>query len=134
MIDIESKVFSSIATALRAQFSGIYVYGEYVKSPSSFPCVSFVEMDNYPVVQTQDSTNLENHANVLYEVNIYSNKKSGKKTECRTIAAFVDSEMQKLGFTRLMLNPIPNVDDATIYRMVGRYKAVVSKNEEIYRR
>ena len=30
--------------------------------------------------------------------------------------------------------PIPNLEDATIYRMVGRYTAVVSTDKEIYRR
>jgi len=30
--------------------------------------------------------------------------------------------------------PIPNIEDATIYRMVGRYTAVVSTDKVIYRR
>lgn len=33
-----------------------------------------------------------------------------------------------------MLEPIDNFNDTTIYRMVGRYVAVVSKEEVIYRR
>ena len=77
---------------------------------------------------------MENHVSVLYEVNIYSNKKVGKKAECREIAALIDERMLALGFTRKMLQPIPNLDDATIYRMVGRYSAIVSKNKVIYRR
>ena len=57
-----------------------------------------------------------------------------KKAECKEIAAFIDSKMSALGFTRIMLTPIPNMDDATIYRMTGRYKALISKNNEIFRR
>ena len=70
----------------------------------------------------------------MFELNVYSNKTKGKKAECKAIAALVDSELARLGFTRTMLNPIPNMDDATIYRMLGRYTAKVSKENVIYRR
>jgi hypothetical protein len=68
------------------------------------------------------------------ELNVYSNKNKGKKAECKAIAALIDSELARLGFTRTMLNPIPNMDSATIYRMIGRYTAKVSKENVIYRR
>lgn len=134
MIDIESQVFTRIATRLRETFDGIYVTGEYVKTPSSFPAVSLVEMDNAPLVRTQTTDSVENHAVLMYELNVYSNKAVGKKTESRMIAGVVDEEMAAMGFTRIMLNPIPNMDDATIYRITGRYRAVVSKDHTITRR
>jgi hypothetical protein len=133
MIDIESEVFTTIATELRSQFTGINVYGEDVRSPSSFPCVSIVEADNYTVRRTQDSGSNENHANLMYEVNVYSNKTSGKKTECKEIFAVIDEIMLGLGFTRSNKNPV-TMDEATIYRIVGRYVAIVSTNQTIYRR
>ena len=108
--------------------------GEYVKSPPSFPAVSFVEMDNSVYASTQTGVGVENHASLMYEVNVYSNKTKGKKSECREIIALIDEEMANLGFTRIMLQPIPNMDDATIYRITARYKAVVSKDKTIYRR
>ena len=71
---------------------------------------------------------------VTYEVNVYSNKTSGKKAECKALAAFIDERLLELNFTRTMLEPVPNQDEATIYRMLGRYRAVISKNKTIYRR
>lgn len=133
MVDIENEVFTTIATELRSQFTGINVYGEDVRSPSSFPCVSIVEADNYTLRRTQDSGSNENHANVMYEVNVYSNKTSGKKTECKEIFAVIDEIMLGLGFTRSNKNPV-TMDEATIYRIVGRYVAIVSTNQTIYRR
>lgn len=133
MIDIENEVFTTIATELRSQFTGINVYGEDVRSPSSFPCVSIVEADNYTFRRTQDSGSNENHANVMYEVNVYSNKTSGKKTECKEIFAVIDEIMLGLGFTRSNKNPV-TMDEATIYRIVGRYVAIVSTDQTIYRR
>ena len=134
MIDIESQVFSRIAARLRETFDGIYVTGEYVKTPPSFPAVSLVEMDNTPLIRTQTTDSVENHVVIIYELNVYSNKTAGKKTECKKIAAMVDEEMAAMGFTRTMLNPIPNMDDATIYRMVGRYRVTVSKDNVLFRR
>ena len=47
MIDVESQIYTPIAEALRAQFPGILVSGEYVNAPTRFPYVSLVEQDNY---------------------------------------------------------------------------------------
>lgn len=134
MIDIENEVFNTVASAVRAVYPDIYMVGEYVKTPPKFPCVSLVEMDNQSYQPTEDSGSSENHASVMYEVNIYSNKTVGKKSECKAIAALIDEQIMALGFARTMLQPIPNLDDATIYRMVGRYSAVISKNKSVYRR
>ena len=134
MINVENEIFNIIAKAVRNAYPQAYVIGEYVKSPAKFPCVSIVEIDNYAYDKTQTSGSLENHANVPYEVNIYSNKTGGKKSECRDIASLIDNEFATLGFSRTMLQPIPNLDDATIYRMLGRYMGVVSKDKIVYRR
>ena len=134
MINIESEIFDIIATAVRNEYTDAYVVGEYVKSPPQFPCVSIVEMDNVAYDKTQSSGSLENHADVTYEVNIYSNKTSGRKSECKAIASLIDNEFATLGFSRTMLQPIPNAGDATIYRIKGRYMGVVSKDKVIYRR
>lgn len=134
MIDVENEIFTIISTAVRAKYPKIYMTGEYLKSPPSFPCVSLIETDNQIYRNTRDSGNIENHVQVLYEVNVYSNKTSGKKSECKAIIALIDSEMESLGFTRTLMNPVPNEADATIYRMVARYRAIISKNKTIYRR
>ena len=134
MINVENEIFNIVAKAVRMVYPGASVVGEYIKSPSKFPCISLVEMSNTAYDKTQTSGSLENHADVTYEVNIYSNKISGKKSECKAIASLIDNELAALGFSRTMLQPIPNVDDATIYRMLGRYRGVVSKDKVVYRR
>ena len=134
MIDIENMVFDRVATRVREQFPNIFMTGEYVSSPSSFPAASLVEMDNSIRETTIDSGSNENHANVMYEVNVYSNKTTGKKSECKTILALIDNEMTAMGFVRSTLTPVPNEYDSTIYRMVARYRAAVSTDFKIFRR
>lgn len=134
MIDIENAVFNRVATKVREIYPNTLVTGEYVNSPPSFPAVSLVEADNGTLIETIDSGSNENHANVMYEVNVYSNKTTGKKSECREILGLIDEEMLSMGFSRITLTPVLNEYDSTIYRMVARYRAVVSSNNTIYRR
>lgn len=134
MIDIEAEVFGIVSSDVRVKYPKVYMTGEYVKSPPSFPCVSLIETDNQVYRNTRDSGCIENHAQIQYEVNVYSNRTSGKKAECKEIISLIDSKMEKLGFTRTFMNPVPNEQDATIYRMIARYRAIVSKNKTIYRR
>ena len=134
MIDMETEIFNEVSKQVRTKYPKIFMTGEYVKSPSSFPCVSLVEVDNATFRNTQTTEGKENHAAVAYELNVYSNKTKGKKAECKEIAAFIDDLMMNLNFTRTMLEPVPNQDGATIYRMLGRYRAVVSRDKVVYRR
>lgn len=133
MIDIESSVFTTVATALRERFPGIAVESVTTYSPSRFPYVCIEETDNYSLLATRDTASNENHATVVYEVNVYSNRANGKKAEAKAILAAIDSILNGLGFTRLTKTPI-NLDDATKYRVFARYRAVVSTDKTIYRR
>ena len=133
MIDIENEIFTEIADAVDEQMPGTSLSSEYVPAPSAFPHATIVEMDNSVLLRTRSSSSNENHATVMYEVNVYSNRKKGKKAECRQLFGIIDARMTQMGFTRTMMNVVPNMNDATIYRLVGRYQAVVSTNHTIYR-
>ena len=79
-------------------------------------------------------THEEVHSLLMFEVNVYSNKLSGRKTECKQIMKIINEEFMDRGFRRTGLRPIPNLYDATIYRMVARYTGVVSKDKIVCRR
>lgn len=133
MIDIENQVYTPLATGLRATFQGIYVTGIYVKSPASFPAVSVVERDNYTSAAFMDNCPDERYATITYEVNVYSNKAQTKKSECKAIMGYIDDYMYHHNFRRTAQSPVPNMDDASIYRMVARYTAITD-GTNIYRR
>lgn len=137
MIDAESEIFAEVYDAVTDSFPGTFMTGEYARSPSEFPCVSLVEIENVIHVGSSTNTEMEVHADVTYEVNVYSNKQKGKRDECKKIASLVDEKLKDMGFRRAMLNPVPNLEDATIYRMLGRYQAVIEVKNDIiviYRR
>lgn len=133
MIDIENEIFSRVANELRAQYPGIAVYGEEQRSPSHFPCVTVIEADNVTTITTLSSSITEKYSDVMYEINVYSNQSTGRKSECKRIFATIDDILIRLNFTRMMRSPV-SMEDTTIYRMTGRYVARVDDKQTIYRR
>lgn len=131
MIDCENEVYTRIARVLRDKFPGINIAGEYVNAPSSFPHVSITQSDNSVV--SEQMTGSAEMAQVMFEINIYSNKADGRKTECKSIAKVIDDVMFKMNFKRIALTPTPNMEDATIYRIVARYR-VMTDGKYFYRR
>ena len=132
MIDIEAYVFTPVAQAVRAAYDGAFVSGEYVQAPAKFPHISIVEQDNYMSVNRLDNSNTEKYATVMYQVDVYTNKTSGKKKQAREIMSLVDSMMYAKNFTRISMTPVPNYADATIYRLTARYRAETD-GEALYR-
>ena len=129
MIDIESKVYTPVAQALRN--AGATVKGVYVNAPTSFPFVSIIESDNYSA--EMDNSDTEKFAVVMYEVNIYSNNANRKKSECKNLMAICSDAFYKMNFTRISCLTVPNLEDASIYRMTARFRALTD-GEYIYRR
>lgn len=133
MIDVEAKIYTPVAAALRANFLGIEVSGDYTKVPPKFPFVSIVEADNATSQNRMDTSDVERFATVMYEINVYSDKADGKKSECKAIMAFIDEIMYRMNFTRIALAPVPNLSKSTIYRMIARYRAETD-GTRLYRR
>ena len=133
MIDIEVDVYDGLYSLLAKECPGVFLSGELVRAPSSFPSVTMMEADNYVATDTQDSGSNENHVKVMYEVAVYSNRATDRKSECRSILAVVDRYFIGLGFTRTSTNTIPD-GEGKYLRVVSRYTAKVSANHTIYTR
>lgn len=133
MIDFDNDITGAVETALEAAYPIAFLYDEPLPVDASFPCVVMEEIDNYIDQRTIDSGSNENHVVAAYEISVYSNRTRNKKQECKDIFAVVSDTLTGLGFTRLSANPTSMID-ATVYRLIGRFTAVVSKEGEIYRR
>ena len=133
MIDVENEVYTRIVDVLRTEFPGINTASEYVRSPSAFPHVSITQSDSYPTPGKQDGGLLENMVTAMFEANVYSNRSSGRKSECKRIMNTIDTLLYAMNFRRLAMTPVPNMEDATIYRLTSRY-VVVTDGKHFYRR
>ena len=131
MIDHEDQVFTIIATALRNEYGAdnIFVTGEYVAQPPKFPAVMIVQMDNSIHQRAMDTASVEHAVDVMYQVDVYSNLQKGKKKQAKDILESVDAQFAQMRFIRTYKNPVPNMNDATIYRMTARYKRLITDEE-----
>jgi len=122
LIEIEAKVYSPIATALKDAYSGIYVTSEPAPTPAKPLAVSIVQMDSFSSPRKQDNTLTERFATVMFQVDVYSNLQTGKKSKCKEVMGVIDKIMFDMNFMRLSLNPIP-MEDSGYYRLTARYRA-----------
>lgn len=122
MIDIESKVYNDVVTAVEAEYPDAGFASVYVQDVPQLPFVSFYEGDNAAYQRSVTNTCLENHARIMFECNVYAAKKAAAKA----IAAIVDDKMQQFGFHRSFKGETPNMDDR-IFRITLRWTGIVSK-------
>ena len=129
MIDHESEIFQACADAFRAEYPNGYIAMEYVSKPPKFPAVFMEEMDNTVDERALDNGTIENAANVMYQIDVYSNMSKGRKAQAKAIMALLDKVMADRRFVRFYLNPVPNLIDATVYRITARYRRRFTINE-----
>lgn len=122
MIDIENQIYSPIRTALVNAYEGIFVTSEPTATSAKFPAVSIVQEDNYMSINKLDNSGAERFATIMFQVDVYSNKASGRKSQCKEIMNTIDTMLFALNFTRISLTPIPMANDG-YYRLTARYRA-----------
>lgn len=129
MINIENDIYDYVEGRLTAEHANVHMSDQYEAVVSEFPAVTLTESDNR-VVERMRTENIENAVRVMYEANVYSNKASGRKSQAKQIADTLDGIMLSIGFTRTTRTPVPNMNDATIYRIVCRYEAQIGPDRE----
>jgi hypothetical protein len=134
VIDKLNEIFTNVATSVRNNHTGCTVTGEYTRKPSKFPAVTLDEMQNVMVDRLEDSSGVENFVGVTYRLQVFSNKRTGKKAEAREIFATADAEMRRMGFRRVTYTTTPEIYDSTIYNITATYEAVVSAAGYVYKR
>ena len=134
MHDFENEIFTESANAIREAFPNAYVTGTYVNQPARFPAISIVQVDSATWRKTRDSSHGERHTTPTFEINVYSNLKTGAKSQAKAIINLIDELFTGWGFNRLTLTPIENIADNTITRYVARYRGIIDENGTVYRR
>ena len=126
MIDIENYVFDSVVNAVLISYPNCSYYSVATETPTTFPCITIEEINNEIYQETMDSSALENHVRVSFEINVYTNTDDGKKAQAKNICDIIDGVMQANNFIREFYSPMPNID-ITIYRITLRYSGIVAK-------
>lgn len=132
MINNANEIFTRLTTALQTADASVKTSSVYTNSPSDYPFVSIEMISNTIYENGVDSGDIENFANIDYEVNVYT-KGSAKMSNAYKLLEVADNFMKSIGFTRIILTPMQDQNE-TLYRLVARYEAVVGKDLKVYRR
>ena len=132
MTDIENIIINRIDNALETAGYKDILGSTYQDVPASFPWVFFEQADSYEHTLEHNSSRTNNHDTVVFEADIYSNKTSGAKGECKAILKVIDDEMASLGFSRTTAQPLRPTSDSYKARLFVRYRGVVDSNKYIY--
>lgn len=122
MINIFNEMFTAVATPVRESFPGTFVTGERVAMPSKFPCVMFVEADNYEVDDSLDNSGRERLAALMYEITVFSNLAQGKRSQCIEILSVIDDVMKSKNGTRIARVEGYFDRESKIYMVTARYR------------
>ena len=106
MNDIENIIINRIDKALADGGYSNILGSTYQDLPASFPWVFFEMSDSYENSTYHKSSRENNYDTVVFEADIYSNRKSGSKGECKDILHLIDAEMTSLGFERTTAQPM----------------------------
>lgn len=130
MIDVEEDVFDYVYPYVSSLLPEGGFVSEFVPSPSALPHATLIEMDNIPDSSMRGTADLEEYSLVTYESNVYAESKPA----CREIMNAIDEGMTRLGFSRMSMRFVPNLQDTTIYRIVARYRAAVNQDKTVFRK
>lgn len=125
MIDVSNRVLANIKTYISDICET--VQNDSKKSPASFPAVSVEQIDNPDTAV--DLENTENAVTSTIEIQTFSNRNI---TEAKTIINKACDGMRIMGYVR-QYGPkrVQNAADTNIFRMVARFRRIVSSVDEI---
>lgn len=133
MIDYSREIFSWLSLSLKSEYPEIKTASIYDDQPAKFPAVTIVQMDNAVLLRTRDA-NIENHVSVMYQIDIYTNGQTDKQQQAEYIRNTVNELMQSKGFQRSFCQPVPNLQDRSIYRISMRFIGIIGRDGFVYQR
>lgn len=136
MIDKSNEVFDRTMTYVINSIPGLTEenFGsDETSAPPTFPFIQIVQTRDITYKDGQDDRPQENFAILLFQVEVFSNKAEGKRSECRKIISVVDGFMHRMNFSRESGAFVENQSNNSIARYVATYSVLANENY-FYRR
>lgn len=133
--DIENAVYTAVTGKVKSIHSTLSTSSWQDAVPSSFPFALVCQTDEYDVQRTLNSSHSNEFRHVVFEVNVYSASKKGRKSEAKAIARDFAAAFRSLGFIETAGgHPVDLTDDSNrlIARYFCRFEASVSDGGTIF--
>lgn len=119
MVDITNFVFNKIKPAILALYGGAAVSKTYQPTASTFPYVTFIDIDNAEFEHTLDYT--ERKSRQSWQIDIYMTGGTKETVAKQIVGAIADVMENQLHMKRISAKPVTNAADTTIYRYTMVY-------------
>lgn len=136
ILDIENKIIDDVQTFFANKSVQVNISSEFEDYPEDFPALMIRQIGSAVYTLTQDDDLTPHHWRVTFQLDTFSNKTSGAKSEVKKLMGLADEAMQALKFT-LTSSDISTNFDRTITRGTQVYRAIVGEpktvgNKQIY--
>ena len=125
-----NEIYTEVREAILAISPDAFVTSTYTPTPSKFPAVFVREIGKYTPPRYATLNNSENVSEVTYEVQIFSNKQSGAKSEADTLYAAIKVALKKQYFREASATPVDNADH-TVYRFAATFRRIIADADNV---
>jgi hypothetical protein len=127
MIDKENEIYTFIKKAILEEYPSCNVSSVYSPTVAKFPYVSIYMIDAFEPTEYRDTSLEEKFTTMSFQIDVYSNDSNKAKSICKGIISIVDKTLRRKNFKRDVLTPVPNQNDASIYRITAQYSVTANK-------
>ena len=124
-----NAIFTKIRAAAIAEVSGTNCTQTYAGTPTKFPTVFAREIGRFTPNGTPTLSNAQDIYETTWEVQIFSNLKTGAKEQAYALLGAVKTALRGLYFVESSENPIDNNNN--IYTLVARFRRIIGSGESM---
>ena len=125
-----NAIYTRIRSAVLAEVATANCTQTYSDSPSKFPTVFVREVGRFTPPVAVSISNAQDIFETTWEVQIFSNLKTGAKEQAYKLLGAVKRAMRELYFVETMENPIEN-GATTYYVLVARFRRIIGSGENM---
>lgn len=125
MYQVTTDVFDAVYNAVTAEFPSADLATHYVNQPAAFPHIQLWDESNTTPRSGMNLSGDECFSNVVIHFEVFDNFLDGVGVDhVKRIMAIIDPVMRLQGYRRTYYAPVPNFDDASVYREIARYSKI----------
>lgn len=130
ILNIENKIIDYVQTFFAGRGISVNISSEFDDYPEEFPALMIWQTGSSVYTQSQDDALIPHHWRVTIQLDTFSNKTSGAKSEVKNLMSVADEAMEALKFT-LTKSDITTNYDRSIVRGRQTYRAIVGEPRTI---
>ena len=125
-----NAIFTRIRNAVKAEFANADCTETYSPTPAHLPTVFARELGHFTPQQAWTLTNAQDISECTWEVQVFSNLKTGAKEQAYKLMNGVKGALRQLYFVETFESPLEQTDKS-VYCLVARFRRIIGSGEDM---